>query len=94
LKAGGWTAKLAAVRKANYCRPVRYDIGKHYPKVEVAMCDSNVGVAKQIDVNAISKDIGQLIKVLDKEVQESSHDVRVPVKEIKAVAKKLDKLVE
>jgi hypothetical protein len=58
------------------------------------MCDSNWGVSKQIDVNAVSKDIGRLIKILDEEIQEGDDNVNLPVKEIKAVAKKLEKLVE
>jgi uncharacterized protein with von Willebrand factor type A (vWA) domain len=58
------------------------------------MCTSQWGVGKQIDVEAVSKDIGRLIKILDKEIQQGDDNVNLPVKDIKAAAKKLEKLVE
>ena len=52
------------------------------------MCDQNVGVAKRIDVEAISKEIADLVKELDKEAK-----VKIPVHEVKKIQKKLEKLV-
>jgi hypothetical protein len=49
------------------------------------MCDT-VGVAKRIDVGRISREIANLIKELDSEVQ-------LPVHEVKRLAKDLEKLV-
>lgn len=53
------------------------------------MCDSNVGVAKRIDVESISEDIADLIKQLDKDVE-----VEINVKNIKEIQEKLKKLIE
>jgi hypothetical protein len=49
------------------------------------MCDT-VGVAKRIDVERISKEIANLIKELDAEVQ-------LPVHEVKRLASDLEQLV-
>ncbi|HGL6720492.1 hypothetical protein NTJ56_05920 [Burkholderia contaminans] len=53
------------------------------------MCDSNVGVAKRIDVESISEDIADLIKQLDKDVE-----AEINVKNIKEIQEKLKKLIE
>ena len=34
------------------------------------MCDNNVGVAKRIDLESLSKDIADLVKQLGQEVEE------------------------
>ncbi len=52
------------------------------------MCDNNVGVAKRIDVETISKEIADLVKELDKEAK-----VKIPVQDIKKIQKKLEKLI-
>lgn len=53
------------------------------------MCDSNVGVARRIDVEAISKELADLVKQLDKEVE-----VEIEVKDIRKIEGKLKKLIE
>jgi hypothetical protein len=58
------------------------------------MCDQNVGVARTIDVEAISKDIAQLIKTLDEEVAHGGKEIKVSVKDVKSAAEKLEKLVK
>jgi len=52
------------------------------------MCDNNVGVAKRIDVETISKEIADLVKELDNEAK-----VKIPVQDIKQIQKKLEKLI-
>ena len=37
------------------------------------MCDNNVGVAKRLDLESISKDVAELVKQLDKEVEGKVH---------------------
>jgi hypothetical protein len=56
------------------------------------MCDQNVGVAKKIDVERVSKDIAELIKALDKEVK--GDEVHVPVKKVKDVSEKLARIIK
>jgi hypothetical protein len=51
------------------------------------MCDSNVGVAKRLDLETISKDISDLVKELDEEVQVSVH-------ELKKIKGKIEKILE
>lgn len=53
------------------------------------MCDSNVGVAKRIDVESISKDIADLVKQLDKEVEGD-----IKVSDVKKIQEKLEKIIE
>jgi hypothetical protein len=55
------------------------------------MCSNNVGVAKRIEVEKISKDIAELVKTLEAEVH--GDEVNIPVKQAKKVAKSLEKLV-
>ena len=55
------------------------------------MCNETVGVAKRIEVEAISKEISELIKVLDGEV--NGHDVDVPVQHVKRVTEGLEKII-
>jgi hypothetical protein len=56
------------------------------------MCDNNVGVAKRIEVERISKEIAELVKALDEEV--NGDDVNIPVQKVKKVKEKLDKMIE
>lgn len=51
------------------------------------MCDSNVGVARRIDLEKISKEIADLVKNIDEEVNVSVDDIR-------RIAKNLEMLVE
>jgi hypothetical protein len=53
------------------------------------MCDSNVGVAKRIDLENISKDIAELVKQLDKEVEGD-----IQVRDVKKIEEKLKKIVK
>ena len=55
------------------------------------MCDNNVGVAKRIEIEKISKDLAELVKALDKEVH--GEDVKVPVAHVKKVTQGLDKII-
>lgn len=55
------------------------------------MCDQNIGVAKRIEVEAISKETSELIKVLDREVK--GHEVHVPVQHVKRVTEGLEKII-
>jgi hypothetical protein len=56
------------------------------------MCDNNVGVAKRIDVEHISKELTDLIKTLDKEVK--GEEVRLPVPKVKKIAEDLTKIIK
>ena len=56
------------------------------------MCTNNVGVARRIDVEHISKEIADLIKSLDKEVK--GDEVHLPVDKVKQIAKDIEKLVK
>jgi hypothetical protein len=51
------------------------------------MCDNNVGVAKRIDLENISKDVAKLVKELDDEVP-------VQVRDIKKIQEKLEKIIK
>jgi hypothetical protein len=53
------------------------------------MCDNNVGVAKRLDLESISKDIADLVKKLDKEVEGD-----VDVREVKKIEAKLEKIIK
>jgi hypothetical protein len=53
------------------------------------MCDSNVGVAKRIDVERISKEVADLVKHLDKEVK-----VEIKVSDVRKIQEKLKKIIE
>ena len=53
------------------------------------MCDSNVGVAKRLDLENISKELSGLVQELDKEVE-----VDVNVEKIEKVRKALKKAIE
>jgi hypothetical protein len=55
------------------------------------MCSNNVGVAKRIDVENLSKEIADLVKILDKEV--AGAEVNVPVQHVKNVTKALEKII-
>jgi hypothetical protein len=55
---------------------------------EIDMCDSNVGVAKRIELESISKDLQKLIKQLDDEVEG-----KIQVLDIRKIEKKLSKIV-
>jgi hypothetical protein len=50
------------------------------------MCDSNVGVAKRMDLEKISKEVADLVKVLDDEV-------KVEVRDIKRIQKQLESVI-
>jgi hypothetical protein len=52
------------------------------------MCDNNVGVAKRLDLESISKDIAELVKELDNEVEG-----KIEVRKVKKIETKLQKLV-
>ncbi len=53
------------------------------------MCDSNVGVAKRIEIEKISKRVAALAKTLDEEVKIDVHEVKKIEAEIqKMVSKK------
>lgn len=56
------------------------------------MCTNNVGVARRIDVEHISKEIADLIKSLDKEVK--GEEVQLPVDKVKKIARDIEKLVK
>ena len=51
------------------------------------MCDSNVGVAKRMDLEKISKEVADLVKVLDDEV-------KVEVRDIKRIQKQLESVIK
>jgi hypothetical protein len=53
------------------------------------MCDSNVGVARRLDLESISEDIAELVKQLDKKAEGE-----ISVDEIKKIREKLHKIVE
>jgi hypothetical protein len=53
------------------------------------MCDSNVGVAKRIDLESISEDIANFVDQLDDEI-----DVEISVEEIKKIEKRLHDIVD
>jgi hypothetical protein len=59
---------------------------------EEIMCTNNVGVARRIDVEHISKEIADLIKSLDKEVK--GEEVQLPVDKVKKIARDIEKLVK
>jgi hypothetical protein len=56
------------------------------------MCDNNVGVAKRIEVEKISKEIADLVKALEEEIHED--DVDIPVQKVKHVRERLGKIIE
>ena len=51
------------------------------------MCDSNVGVAKRMDLEKISQEVADLVKVLDDEV-------KVEVRDIKRIQKQLESVIK
>jgi hypothetical protein len=51
------------------------------------MCDQNVGVAKRLDIDKLSKDIAALAKGLEKEV-------KVNVSDIKSIQAELERLIK
>jgi hypothetical protein len=53
------------------------------------MCDNNVGVAKRLDLEGISKDLADLVKQLGKEVEGE-----VQVRDLKKVEVKLQKIIK
>jgi len=56
------------------------------------MCDSNVGVAKRLDLEHISDELRDLIAKLDREA--SGPEVEIDVKKIKDIEHKLEKLTK
>jgi hypothetical protein len=56
------------------------------------MCSNNVGVARRIDVENISKELTDLIKTLDKEVK--GEEVNLPVAKVKKIAKDLERIIK
>ena len=56
------------------------------------MCDSNVGVAKRMDLEKVSKEMADLIKDLDKGAK--SEDVEVPVHVVKRITKRLEDILK
>jgi hypothetical protein len=59
---------------------------------EAIMCSNNVGVARRIDVENISKELTDLIKTLDKEVK--GEEVNLPVAKVKKIAKDLERIIK
>jgi hypothetical protein len=57
--------------------------------MEDAMCDNNVGVAKRLDLENISKDIAELVKQLDKRVEG-----QVKVHDLKTIEGKVQKIIK
>lgn len=53
------------------------------------MCDNNVGVAKRIELESISKDIAALVKELEEKVEGP-----VKVSHLKAVETKIQKILK
>jgi hypothetical protein len=53
------------------------------------MCNSNVGVAKRIDIESISKDIADLVKQLDEEVEGE-----IKVSDVRKIEQKLKRIIE
>jgi len=53
------------------------------------MCDNNVGVAKRLDLESISKDIAELVKQLDKKVEGP-----VKVQHLKTIEGKVQKIIK
>jgi hypothetical protein len=51
------------------------------------MCDNNVGVAKRVDLEKVSKNVAKLIKSLDEEIP-------VQVREVKRIQEELDHLIK
>jgi hypothetical protein len=52
-------------------------------------CDNNVGVAKRLDLENISKDIAELVKELDKKVEGP-----VQVHKLKTIEAKVQKIIK
>ena len=50
------------------------------------MCDNNVGVAKRLDIENISKEIADLVKELDEEIE-----IHVP--DVKRITEKLERII-
>ena len=53
------------------------------------MCDNNVGVAKRLDLEGISKDIAELVKQLDKKVEGP-----IKVHDLKTIEGKVQKIIK
>jgi len=53
------------------------------------MCDNNVGVAKRLDLESISKDIADLVKKLEKKVEGP-----VQTRDLKNIETKVQKILK
>jgi hypothetical protein len=53
------------------------------------MCTNNVGVARRLDLESISKDIADLVKQLDNEVEGE-----VQVRDLKKIEAKVQKIMQ
>ena len=58
------------------------------------MCTNNVGVAKRIEVEKISKEISDLVKELETEAHRKEDDVNISVQKVKHVVHRLTKIIE
>jgi len=52
------------------------------------MCDANVGVAKRMDLDKISKEVADLVKGIDEEVSVEVSDIKRIQRELEDVIKK------
>jgi hypothetical protein len=52
------------------------------------MCDANVGVAKAMDLEKISKEVADLVKGIDDEVSVEVRDIKRIQKELEDIIKK------
>jgi hypothetical protein len=57
--------------------------------MEVIVCDNNVGVAKRLDLESISKDIADLVKKLGSEVEGP-----LQTRELKQIETKVQKILK
>jgi hypothetical protein len=53
------------------------------------MCDNNVGVAKRVDLESVSKDLAELVKQLGKQAEGP-----VQVNDLKKVETKVQKIIK
>jgi hypothetical protein len=56
------------------------------------MCTNNVGVARRIDAERVSKELADLIETLHKEVK--GEEVHLPVPKVKKVVEELTKIIK
>ena len=56
---------------------------------EVDMCKNNVGVVKLLDLESISKDVAELVKQLDKEVEGKVH-----TRDLKKIEGKIQSIIK